>query len=154
MRKTRFCWESGIFIAILTGEQRPPEELSGLREVMELVERNVATVVVSASATGEVLNRNDDPTVRERFNALFKTPSFFRADTNQAIWERAAAIREAGVQDGRRIKTPDAVHIATAIEYRVDALHTFDGKLLKLSGKDYVEGLKICTPHAEQMLLL
>jgi predicted nucleic acid-binding protein len=92
--------------------------------------------------------------VRERFNALFKTPSFFRADTNQAIWERAAAIREAGVQDGRRIKTPDAVHIATAIEYRVDALHTFDGKLLKLSGKDYVEGLKICTPHAEQMLLL
>jgi predicted nucleic acid-binding protein len=153
MPKNKFLWESGIFITILTAERRSDEELSGLREVMDIVDRGQATIVVSSSASGEVLNKNGDSTVRDRFHRRYQNPAFFRADTNDAIWQRVAMIREAAERDDRKVKTPDAVHIATAIEYKVDAMHTFDDKLLRLSGKPYVEGLIICKPKAEQMML-
>jgi len=38
---------------------------------------------------------------------------------------------------------PDAVHIATAIVSGAKIFHTFDEHLLKLNGKDEVEGLTI-----------
>ena len=39
--------------------------------------------------------------------------------------------------------SPDAVHIATALVSEAKILHTFDDDLLKLSGKDEVDGLSI-----------
>ena len=35
---------------------------------------------------------------------------------------------------GRSLKSPDAIHLATAILYRADEFHTFDDQLIALSG--------------------
>lgn len=57
--------------------------------------------------------------------------------------------------EGKTLSTPDALHLATAIMYRADEFHTFDGKngrnslgLLPLSGNVGGHGLKICKPEA------
>jgi hypothetical protein len=57
--------------------------------------------------------------------------------------------------DGKTLCVPDAIHLATAILYRVDEFHTFDEKgssrslgLLPLSGDVGGHRLKICKPEA------
>jgi predicted nucleic acid-binding protein len=59
----------------------------------------------------------------------------------------AQEIRTYYRQRGKRLETPDATHLATAIHYRVDALYTFDGDdLLPLNGNVAGHNLVICKP--------
>jgi hypothetical protein len=58
--------------------------------------------------------------------------------------------------DGKTLSTPDAIHLATAVLYRVDEFHTFDGGgssskslgLIPLSGDVGGHKLMICKPQA------
>jgi hypothetical protein len=62
----------------------------------------------------------------------------------------------------KKFPTPDAIHVATAAIYKVDALHTFDGgkkekksiPLLDLSKDPRIEGIVICRPFVNQGTLL
>ena len=65
----------------------------------------------------------------------------FAVDTR--IAKRAQALRNRLNEKGKKIETPDAIHIATAIISKAKQLHTFDEEILKLNGKDEVEGLVI-----------
>ncbi len=56
---------------------------------------------------------------------------------------------------GKTLSTPDAIHLATGIIYRVTEFHTFDQDgdsknlgLLPLSGNVGSNRLTICKPHA------
>ncbi len=62
----------------------------------------------------------------------------------------------AAAHSGKILSTPDAIHLATAIHYRVDEFHTFDNDgdakhlgLLPLSGNVGGHRLKICKPEAK-----
>lgn len=72
--------------------------------------------------------------------------------------DRASAIREyyENQKEKRKVKTPDATHLATAIIYKANEFHTMDGlqkdgskhrKLLALSGDKGVDYLKIVHPY-------
>lgn len=149
-----YCWDSGIFISILKGEQRNQEEMSGLREMMDLVDRGEVRIITSAVAKGEVLNHPSSADARSRFDALFQRKTFFMVETTGPIWEKIASIREATKAYGRRIEIADAAYIATAIAHRAEALHTFDEHdLIPLSGLECVDRLVICRPHGEQTSL-
>src|SRR5688500_7892183 len=104
MPKPNFCWDSGVFIAVLTGEQRSSEEIAGMREVVDLVDRNGAIISTSALATSEVLNRPTSPQTREKFEALFRRPNFQMIPANSAIFTLAAEIREGATREGRSIR--------------------------------------------------
>lgn len=64
------------------------------------------------------------------------------ADTTVPIAQKASRIRSRGEEEGRKIKTPDATIMATAILYEADVLHSLDPRLLNLSGKSIVDGLE------------
>jgi predicted nucleic acid-binding protein len=150
-----YCWDAGIFITILKGEQRSSSDMAGLREVQDMISREQARIITSALAIGEVLNHPQSHNARPKFDALFKRRSFFMVDTTGPIWAKIASVREAVGAAGRRIQVGDAAYIATAIEYKADALHTFDeDHLIPLSGLSCVDGLIICKPHGEQTVLL
>jgi hypothetical protein len=59
----------------------------------------------------------------------------------------------------KNIRTPDAIHLASAIHYDATEFHTFDGArqgqnpggLLSLDGNVGGHRLKISTPHAQQL---
>lgn len=64
--------------------------------------------------------------------------------------------QRASANGGKILSVPDAIHLATAIIYRVDEFHTFDevGRsktlgLMPLSGDVAGHGLKICKPIAK-----
>jgi len=153
MPRPKYCWDSSVFIALLTGEERAEGETEGLLEIVDAADCGKAVIVASAQVMTEVLPDLDDPTVSRRLEDLFKRAAFQMFDINQPILTKARNIRRLGRQNGRSIKSPDAVIAATAIIHEVDALHTFDGQLLNLSGEPEVDGLVICKPQGSQTIL-
>ncbi len=153
MPRNRYCWDSSVFIALLTGEERPEEEKAGLLEVADLVERGEAIIVTSSLVRAEVLGDSSTPTVRSALDALFRRPQFVSLDVNATIGERAARLRESLRREGRRLASADAIFVATALAFLADALHTFDDRLLHLSGSPLVDALVICKPQGTQTVL-
>ena len=154
MQKLRYCWESSVFIALLTDEQRSPEELSGLREVVEIVDQRRGVIVTSTLVHAEVFSRGVNQVVEEALDALFRKPSFVQLSASPEIMNKVGRIRRAVSDLGLSIRTPDATFIATALAARAEALHTFDDRhLIRLSGLPAVDGLVICKPHGTQTLL-
>ena len=153
MPKPKVCWDSCVFIGVLTGEQRSPDDLQGLNEVVDLVDRKQIVVITSSLVNSEVLEDTDDPGVRDRLRDLFRRPTFLTVEVNNAISDKAADIRSALRTAGRRLRTADAIFLATALVHGAAALHTFDDRLLALSGLPEVDSLRICKPQAEQTIL-
>jgi predicted nucleic acid-binding protein len=139
-----FCWDSVTFISVLNGGvHRSTDEISGLHEVIDMVERRQARIVTSEIILAEVLDN------APQLEALFRRPEYFMVSTGGPIMRKVRDLRSAR----RSLKTPDATYIATALAYKADELHTFDGQLLRLSGASEVEGLRICKPTGTQTTL-
>lgn len=153
MPKPRYCWDANVFIAHLMSEERSQEELDGLREIVDLVDQGRAIIVTSAQVHTEVLNRADGA-ARDSLERLFATPRFFVQELNSGIGARAARIRESVLSaTGVALKGADSAYIATALELECEALHTFDRQLLRISGREEVDGLLITKPYGTQTVL-
>jgi len=50
-------------------------------------------------------------------------------------------------KSGKKLLTPDAIHLATAIIHKADFFLTLDNKLLNLNGDGRMEGLAIGKPE-------
>lgn len=111
-------------------------------------------VFTSTLARTEVIGDRHDSVLRNAFKSLFDRPSFVMMDNSSAIADIAGdlrvAVREA---TGRRLRSPDATYIATALTVGVDALHSFDDDMLGLDGLSCVQGLPIKKPKGNQMTL-
>ena len=154
MPRSKFCWDSVVFSKVLNGgEGLTADEISGLGEVVDLADRGQIVIVTSALIDMEVLGEIGDETIRARTAHLFERANVVSVEPASTIISRARQIREQGRLEGRSIKTPDAIFIATAIVHGANAFHTFDDKLLAISGKDYVDALPITKPRGEQTLL-
>ena len=118
------------------------------------MDRKQAKIITSAMASAEVIGPRGDDRVRVAFDLLFQHPNFIRIDPTGPMFARVGELREAVRNEtGRSLKTPDAMFVVTALEYRADALHSFDDHLLGLSGLPCVSGLVICMPHGSQTTL-
>lgn len=124
-----------------------------LAEVIDLADRNEVVICTSSIVFTEALGDSGNPVVRDHLKALFRRPNFVTLDVNPALAEKAGEIRENARVDGRSIKTPDSVFLATALAFRVHAMHTFDDKVLALSGSPSVDGLTITKPRGTQTIL-
>src|SRR2546421_11794983 len=153
MQQPRYGWDACVVIALLTGEDRPEGERSGLLEVVDLIDSGKAAVLTSSLIRAEVLEDASNPDLRQKLEDVFRRPNCVAIDVSPAISERAGQIRSACRAAGRQLKTPDALYIATGLVHGVDEFHTFDDKLLSLSGLPEVEGLVITKPHATQTIL-
>lgn len=143
-----FSWDSVTFINVFDGGvHRTPDEISGLREVVDMVDRRLARIVVSELVITEVLE------AATQLDLLLKRPDFLKVSPSGPILMKVRALRDAARAEGRNIKVPDATHIATALLYKVEALHTFDVPMLNLNGRPWLDGLTICKPRGEQTTL-
>ena len=112
-----------------------------------MVERRQATIITSEVVISEVLED------AAKLEELMKRPEYFMVTPGAPIQRKVRDIRTAAREIGRTPKTPDATFIATALLYKAEALHTFDGPVLGLSGLTCVDGLTICKPSGDQTTL-
>jgi predicted nucleic acid-binding protein len=122
--KPHLCWDSCVYISLLTGENRTPEEMKNLYAIENLVNQGRAVAFSSTVALVEVLECHLTPEQVAKFKGLIGNPDtpFLPVDTKVA--ELAHEIRS--YYKGA-ISAPDAIFLATAIHYEATAFHTYDG---------------------------
>jgi predicted nucleic acid-binding protein len=141
MPRTKYCWDSGVFIAMLQEERWRGADFDALLEVIDAFDRGQVSLVTCGTAVSEVIGDITSPHIPELFDLLTQRPGFTMSYPGPAIVERVRRLRLEARAEGRRLKTPDCNFIATAILLRCDALHSFDDQLLALSESDSWIGL-------------
>jgi len=162
-----YYWDSNVFIALLTKEQRPFGEMQGVMSVADANTKKENTIMTSAVTRTEIFKDRD---VNEDFKKVLQRSNVMEVALDPIIADRAGVVRKEVNQlyraEKKQINTLDSIHLATAIIYEVEALHTFDEKdkasgkksikwlgLLQLSGKREVGGLRIEKPPVGQYIL-
>lgn len=151
----KYYWDAGLFIAWLKDEKRKSGEMEGLAEVVSMVDRMEAVMITSVVTRTEVLESTLTDENRGTFDKIFKRTNCKLVDLNAPISDLAHDIREHyRAATNKNIKTPDCQHLATAIAYNCDELHSFDeDDLLPLSGNVAGHKLIVCKPKGKQMVM-
>lgn len=154
MPSSKVCWDSCVFISLLNGGVgRSSDEISGMREVIDLADRQGVTIITSSLVETEVIGTIPEANVRAQMEALFQRPNIVQVAASTEVMRRAGELRSAASAARRRLDTPDAIFIATALLHAADALHSFDNDMLRLNGMALVDGLPIVKPSGSQTIL-
>lgn len=153
-----YYWDTCLLIAWIKDEQRASGEMDGVREVIARLKRREVKIITSVLTTVEALQCKLPAGVERLFLDTMKR--IVRVGVDSRIASMAHDIRNyysLREQEfaGKTVFTPDAIHLATAIIYRVTEFHTFDRDgsnkalgLLPLSGDVGGHRLTICKPQA------
>jgi predicted nucleic acid-binding protein len=152
------AWDTCIFLAWLKNESRADGEMEGVAESLAKIESGTCALVTSAIIHTEIhpTRLNDD--VQEKFKNFLTRSNIEVVPADTPVNRLAGELQEFyDIQkkiDGLgRLCTPDAIHLATALIYEVDAFYTFDDGgdtkcrgLIPLSGNVAGRKLTICKP--------
>ena len=160
----KYHWDTCLFYALLKDEKkRAPGEMEGLRSILDANAKGENVIMTSVVALTEILEGNVPAGAMDMLDRILKRENVVPVAIDIRIAKLAGEIRNYHKQNGQRICTADALHVATAILQEADALHTFekhdrDGgrspALVSLSGN--VAGkydLKITAPMEKQAAL-
>jgi len=154
-----YYWDTWLFLAWIKDEERPSGEMDGVREIIARFKRREVKIVTSVLTTVEVLQSRLPAGMATLFTDLMKR--IIRLGMDSKVASLAHDIRDyymvhAAEFGGKTLSTPDAIHLATAILYRVDQFHTFDKDgsakslgLIPLSGNVGGHKLILCKPQAK-----
>jgi len=145
MSKTNYAWDSTVLIAWLLEEASAP--LVEMGEVVREIDNGSANLILSVTTFSEILESKFTVAQLDQLEKFLLRTNVVRVDTTFRIAKKAAVIRDAGLPEKRKIRTPDATIMAVAVMYKVDALHTLDRGMLALNGSAIVDGLRITSPH-------
>jgi len=130
MSLEKIYWDSDCFLGHFQAEVGKAEKCDG---VIQRAERGDVLIVTSALTLAEVLWMRGGLRISKEKAVVVQ--KFFRRSYIR-VYNVTRKISEAAqtlVWDDN-IKPKDAIHVATAIHLKVDALETFDEKLIKKSG--------------------
>lgn len=141
-----YYWDTCLFLAWLKDEPRSSGEMDGVREVIERSKRRDCRLMTSVLTTVEILQAKIPAGVDTLLSGLVKR--MLRVGVDTKVAQLAHDIRNQYAKEGRSLKTPDAIHLASAILHRADEFHTFDEKLVAMSGNVAGHRIVICKPTA------
>jgi len=146
MTVEKIYWDSDCFLGHFQAELGKVEKCDG---VIQRAERGDVLIVTSALTLAEVLWMRGAPRLPKDKAELVRR--FFRRSYIR-VYNVSRKLAEAA-QDlvwEDNIKPKDAIHVATAIHLKADALETFDGDLIGRSGKVGNPLLLIREPQAPE----
>lgn len=163
--KPQFYWDTAPLIAWITDEKRTdPAEMAGLAEVVDMVDRGKAVLMISVLWRAEIFDSSLSAAQKKRLEAVFDGRRIIELAIDSRVMKLTSEIRSFHSTSKKKdvmknIKVPDAIHLASAILYEATEFHTFDGArsgankggLLTLDGNVGGHRLRICTPKAEQL---
>ena len=147
-RRDLIYLDTSVLLAWIKNENRPNNELDGVAYCMERIESGEIKALTSVNTLVEICEGEIPPEKKAILDRTFgPRRGLEQVAVDHRIAPLARDIRTYYRQQGRRLESPDAIHLATAIHFRVDALYTFDGDdLLRLNGNVAGYNLVICKP--------
>ena len=150
----RYYWDACAWLGRLNTELAKHKEL---RLVWDAAERGQCEIITSTLSQVEVFKKKCEGVdskplsqeADEEIANLFDQPHVTRAELDSIIAENARALLR--THSGLK-KAPDAIHLATALFWNCDAMHTYDSEnliaLSKLVMRRDGVPLEICIPDA------
>ena len=135
-------WDSDAFLGMLMNE---PDKAPACRRVITEAEAGRLVIVTSTLTLAEVLWIRGQPRVPVERNQLV-TDLFAHEWIALREVDRYIAEQARFLVWSDSVKPKDAIHVASALDAKVDEMNTFDGKLLSLDGSCGHPPLKICQP--------
>ncbi|HTU92066.1 MAG TPA: PIN domain-containing protein [Gemmataceae bacterium] len=145
MSEINYAWDSGVFIAWLCEEATAP--LGDIDLVVREIDGGRANLILSVMTYSEILESKYSKDQLNKLDLFLRRSNVITVNTTIPIAQKAAQIRDAGLSEEKKIRTPDATIIATAILHKAHVLHTLDKGILSLNGTKIVDGLAITTPY-------
>jgi predicted nucleic acid-binding protein len=143
MALDRRYWDADAFLGHFNGE---PDKMAACESVLQAAEAGRLLIVTSALTIAEVLyvkgHKAMPPEKRQKVAAFFKQPYISVQNVTRKIAELARDLYW-----DANVRPKDAVHVATALIYRLPELNTFDKHLLGLNGKVGDPTITIRIPH-------
>jgi predicted nucleic acid-binding protein len=127
-------WDTGIFLTLLTGEERDPAERFGIQEQIKKFDAGGLKIITSVLTVTEVLRSQLPSDAAQKFTDLRKTPMLQFVNVTMQVANLAHDIRDYYSKHkeideiAATITTPDAIHVATAITNKCQTLYTLDYK--------------------------
>lgn len=159
-----YYWDSCLFLAWLRDEKNRPEgEMAGVRSYIQKVKAREIRLITSAITYTEVLYTKLPVGVGDQFSDLLRSSNVNVVAADIRVTKLARQLRDYyreasdGETPNKTLSVPDAIHLATAILYKANEFHTFDGDnnknslgLLRLNGDVGGHRLIICKPENDQ----
>ncbi len=149
-----FYWDANVFLSYLNND---PDRFPTLEAILENIETSkkdrIVTSVISKVevlwVAHEKLNRALSRDEESRIDSMWDNPDVIEmVEFNDEIALMARKAMREGMIKGWRLRTNDAIHLASAQWVAAIELHTYD---MKQFGKyDEMLGLVICEPHVIQ----
>jgi predicted nucleic acid-binding protein len=160
-----YYWDACVYTAWLKKEVDKTAYHPHMDEILNENFQTKNIIITSTITSIEVLSCRMTFEEEANFKKLFRYNNHLKYDVDARIAEKARSLRDDLLREQDRVlSTPDAIHLATAILYGANEMHTFDdgqtksgGKksvsLLKLDNDPLIAGLIIRRPQAEQITL-
>jgi len=142
-------WDCCVLLSWIKGEPRPDEVQARMEEVAQAVTQGRMRLITSVLTRTEVLQSTLTDEARAKYEGVLQRRSINEISVDVRVATLASEIRDYYRRKDMKLKTPDAIHVATAILYRGDELHTFDhSDLIRLNGNVAEKyPMKIMVPH-------
>lgn len=127
------------------------EDKQGLIDVVKEIDSCRAILITSVQTLTEIQEANLTSEQINHLGLSLKKPSTVKINIDLRVAELAGRIRSHYNQQGLKVPTTDAIHLATASLHDADELHTFDLKMLRFNGNLMGLNLKICKPRTKQL---
>lgn len=152
-RPRRIAWDSSCFIAWLERKQtEDPAVLSALAETMRGMVRGQVRIVASNLILLEVRAGSVEET--RAFHRQLRACPYFEAFTDSvAVHTVASDLADRVQESGRKAKSLDLLHVATAIAARAEEFWTTDAKMIRWYTQGVITEVVICRPYLEQGVL-
>lgn len=147
--KPVYYWDTCLFLAWLKNETtRKPGEMDAIADMLERFKKRQISLITSVLTTTEISIAKIPAGTESLLEDVMQRPNFTRVAVDIRVAKLARDLRNWYITrsaefNNKTLSVPDAIHLATAINYRANEFHTFDGKdsnkqntlgLLPLSG--------------------
>lgn len=141
-------WDSCCFLGVLNKE---PDKFTACRAVLREARNGSLRIVTSALTLTEVLRPKGTTLIpKEKADKIHR---FFQHEWIVVYnLDRALAEKARDVVWNHSVDHKDSVHVATALDAKVDQFDTYDGSLIALSGQVGDPPLKIGVPDVPETL--
>ncbi|MCY4189181.1 MAG: type II toxin-antitoxin system VapC family toxin [Bryobacterales bacterium] len=137
-RQNTYYWDSCCWIGLLNQERGKYPALSAIWQQAKEARCRILTSTISKvevlkkrcddQSSGSLSDQNNS-----QISTIFQQSHVVMANVDQLVAGKAAELR---IRHPELRKTPDAIHLATAVYWNCDAMHTYDqSDLLCLNGK-------------------
>jgi predicted nucleic acid-binding protein len=156
-----YYWDACDYLAWLKDEQKAhgTDCIEALRRVAKESFEKKSVIITSTITFVEVLSSTLSGEKERQFRQSFRHQDHISYDVDPPIAMKARDIRVKFLNhpSKRKLSTPDAIHLATAMIYKADEFWTLDdGKknpkylgLLELDGHEWLDNLVIRRPTIE-----